>query len=106
MLSPASGSYLQAITDRLPADIAVTEAVEIPMGFNVIGDAKCKLSWITAWHKLNLFLLTSLFIKTSPASGLAKASDFCLGNTGRRTKNVKIGKCENVKMDELRDLVA
>jgi tRNA pseudouridine38-40 synthase len=33
----------KAITDRLPADIAVTEAVEVPMGFNVIGDAECKL---------------------------------------------------------------
>ena len=33
----------KAITDRLPADIAVTEAVDVPMGFNVIGDAKCKL---------------------------------------------------------------
>ncbi|MGA2093723.1 MAG: tRNA pseudouridine(38-40) synthase TruA [Sedimentisphaerales bacterium] len=33
----------KAITDRLPADIAVVEAVDIPMGFNVIGDPKCKL---------------------------------------------------------------
>jgi tRNA pseudouridine38-40 synthase len=33
----------KAITDRLPADIAVTEAVDAPLGFNVIGDAKCKL---------------------------------------------------------------
>ena len=33
----------KAITDRLPADIAVTEAVDVPMGFDVIGDAKCKL---------------------------------------------------------------
>jgi len=33
----------KAITDRLPADIAVIEAVDIPMGFNVIGDPKCKL---------------------------------------------------------------
>lgn len=36
-------NFAKAITDRLPADIAVTEAVDIPMGFNVIGDAKCKL---------------------------------------------------------------
>jgi len=33
----------KAITDRLPADIAVTEAVDVPIGFDVIGDAKCKL---------------------------------------------------------------
>ncbi|HEY5504482.1 MAG TPA: tRNA pseudouridine synthase A, partial [Sedimentisphaerales bacterium] len=33
----------KAITDRLPDDIAVTEAVDVPMGFNVIGDPKCKL---------------------------------------------------------------
>jgi tRNA pseudouridine38-40 synthase len=33
----------KAITDRLPADIAVIEAVDVPMGFNVIGDAKSKL---------------------------------------------------------------
>ncbi|MBN2020865.1 MAG: tRNA pseudouridine(38-40) synthase TruA [Sedimentisphaerales bacterium] len=33
----------KAITDRLPADIAVIEAVDVPMGFNVIGDPKCKL---------------------------------------------------------------
>ena len=36
-------NFVKAITDRLPADIAITEAVEVPMGFNVIGDAKCKL---------------------------------------------------------------
>jgi tRNA pseudouridine38-40 synthase len=36
-------NFVKAITDRLPADIAITEAVEIPMGFNVIGDARCKL---------------------------------------------------------------
>jgi len=33
----------RAITDRLPPDMAVTEAVEIPMGFDVIGDVKSKL---------------------------------------------------------------
>jgi tRNA pseudouridine38-40 synthase len=33
----------KAITDRLPPDIAVVEAVDIPMGFNVIGDPKRKL---------------------------------------------------------------
>jgi len=36
-------NFAKAITDRLPADIAVTEAVDVPMGFNVIGDAECKL---------------------------------------------------------------
>lgn len=36
-------NFAKAITDRLPADIAVTEAVDVPMGFNVIGDPKCKL---------------------------------------------------------------
>jgi tRNA pseudouridine38-40 synthase len=33
----------KAITDRLPADIAVIEAVDVPNGFNVIGDPICKL---------------------------------------------------------------
>jgi tRNA pseudouridine38-40 synthase len=33
----------KAINDRLPPDIAVTEAVEVPNGFDVIGDAKSKL---------------------------------------------------------------
>jgi tRNA pseudouridine38-40 synthase len=33
----------RAITDRLPEDAAVTEAVEVPMGFNVIGAVKSKL---------------------------------------------------------------
>jgi tRNA pseudouridine38-40 synthase len=33
----------RAITDRLPPDIAVTEAVEVPNGFDVIGDVKNKL---------------------------------------------------------------
>ncbi len=33
----------KAITDRLPADIAVIQAEDVPMGFNVIGDPKCKL---------------------------------------------------------------
>jgi tRNA pseudouridine38-40 synthase len=38
-----SKNLAKAITDRLPADIAVIEAVDVPLGFNVIGDAKCKL---------------------------------------------------------------
>ena len=33
----------RAITDRLPPDIAVTEAVEVPAGFDVIGLVKNKL---------------------------------------------------------------
>ncbi len=33
----------RAITGRLPADIAVTEAVEVPDGFDVIGAVKSKL---------------------------------------------------------------
>ncbi len=33
----------RAITHRLPADIAVTEAVEVPQGFDVIGAVKSKL---------------------------------------------------------------
>jgi tRNA pseudouridine38-40 synthase len=33
----------RAITDRLPADIAVTEAVEVPAGFDVISEVKEKL---------------------------------------------------------------
>ncbi len=36
-------NFAKAITDRLPADIAITEAVDVPMGFNVIGDAISKL---------------------------------------------------------------
>ena len=36
-------NFVKAITDRLPADIAVTDAEEAPLGFDVIGDAKCKL---------------------------------------------------------------
>ncbi len=33
----------KAITHRLPADIAITEAVEVPQGFDVIGAVKSKL---------------------------------------------------------------
>jgi len=33
----------RAITDRLPADIAVTEVVEVPAGFDVISEVKEKL---------------------------------------------------------------
>jgi len=33
----------KAITDRLPPDIAIAEAVEVPQGFDVIGDVKSKL---------------------------------------------------------------
>jgi len=33
----------RAITDRLPPDMAVVEAVEVPLGFNVIGAVKSKL---------------------------------------------------------------
>ncbi len=33
----------KAINDRLPSDIAVLEAVEIPLGFDIIGNVKSKL---------------------------------------------------------------
>ncbi|MBN1508455.1 MAG: tRNA pseudouridine(38-40) synthase TruA [Sedimentisphaerales bacterium] len=33
----------KAITDRLPEDMAVVKAEEVPMGFDVIGDVKSKL---------------------------------------------------------------
>ena len=33
----------EAITHRLPSDIGVTEAVEVPQGFDIIGAAKSKL---------------------------------------------------------------
>ncbi len=36
-------NFAKAITDRLPADIAVAEAVEVPSGFDVIGEVKNKL---------------------------------------------------------------
>ncbi len=36
-------NFVKAITDRLPANIAVTKAEEVPLGFDVIGDAKSKL---------------------------------------------------------------
>jgi tRNA pseudouridine38-40 synthase len=36
-------NFAKAITDRLPDDITITEAVEVPMGFDVIGDVKSKL---------------------------------------------------------------
>jgi len=36
-------NFAKAITDRLPADIAVTEAVEVEPGFDIIGSVKSKL---------------------------------------------------------------
>jgi len=36
-------NFAKAITDRLPAEIAVSEAVEVPMDFDVTADAKRKL---------------------------------------------------------------
>ncbi len=36
-------NFARAITGRLPADIAVTEAVEVPQGFDLIGAVKSKL---------------------------------------------------------------
>jgi len=33
----------KAITDRLPEDMAIVKAEEVPMGFDVIGDVTCKL---------------------------------------------------------------
>jgi len=38
-----------AITDRLPDDIAVVEAVEVPLGFDVIGAVKSK------WYRYTIF---------------------------------------------------
>jgi tRNA pseudouridine38-40 synthase len=39
----------QAITDRLPLDMAVTEAVEVPKGFDIIGAVKQK------WYRYTLY---------------------------------------------------
>ena len=36
-------NFAKAITDRLPSNIAVTEAIEVPVGFDVIGQVKTKL---------------------------------------------------------------
>ena len=44
-------NFAKAITDRLPADIAVTEAVDVPMGFNVIGDARNANSTATLFSR-------------------------------------------------------
>ncbi len=38
-----------AITDRLPDDIAIVEAVEVPMGLDIIGDVKSK------WYRYTIF---------------------------------------------------
>ncbi|MFC1739474.1 tRNA pseudouridine(38-40) synthase TruA, partial [Planctomycetota bacterium] len=38
-----TGNLAKAITDRLPADIAVTEAVEVPRNFDVTASVKSKL---------------------------------------------------------------
>lgn len=39
-----------AITDRLPDDIAIVEAVEVPMGLDIIGDVKSK------WYRYTIFV--------------------------------------------------
>jgi tRNA pseudouridine38-40 synthase len=39
----------KAITDRLPPDMAVVEAVEVPMGFDVIGAVKSK------WYRYTIY---------------------------------------------------
>jgi len=36
-------NFAKAITDRLPEDMAIVRAEEVPMGFDVIGDVKSKL---------------------------------------------------------------
>lgn len=40
----------KAITDRLPPDMAVVEAVEVPLGFDVIGAVKSKLYHYTIYN--------------------------------------------------------
>jgi len=42
----------KAITDRLPPDMAVVEAVEVPMGFDVIGAVKSKWYQYTIYNGL------------------------------------------------------
>jgi tRNA pseudouridine38-40 synthase len=36
-------NFAKAITDRLPESLAIVKAEDVPMGFDVIGDVKCKL---------------------------------------------------------------
>jgi tRNA pseudouridine38-40 synthase len=38
-----TGNFAKAITDRLPENMAIVKAEEVPMGFDVIGDVKRKL---------------------------------------------------------------
>jgi tRNA pseudouridine38-40 synthase len=36
-------NFAKAVTDRLPESMAIVKAEDVPMGFDVIGDVKCKL---------------------------------------------------------------
>jgi tRNA pseudouridine38-40 synthase len=36
-------NFAKAITDRLPESMAIVKAEDVPMGFDVIGDVRCKL---------------------------------------------------------------
>jgi len=90
-----TANYAKAINDRLPDDITITEAVEVPMGFDIIGDVKCKLYRYTIYtgksrpaldikhcwhvpHKLNVDLMNQaaqLLVGTKDFKSFASADD-------------------------------
>ncbi|MHC4338534.1 MAG: tRNA pseudouridine(38-40) synthase TruA [Planctomycetota bacterium] len=104
----------KAITHRLPSDIAVTEAVEVPWGFDIIGAAKSKLYRYTifigrhrpvlqirhCWHltaKLDIAVMAKaakLFVGKKDFKSFAAAAD-------KRESSVRtIFRCDVTAEDE------
>ena len=89
----------RAITDRLPPDMAVVEAVEVPLGFDVIGAVKSKLYRYTIYTGpvrpvLQIRHCWHIPMKLDTAA-IAKAAKFLVG-----TKDFKSFAAGNEKRED------
>jgi tRNA pseudouridine38-40 synthase len=104
----------KAITDRLPPDMAIVEAVEVPMGFNVIGAVKNKLYRYTiytgpvrpvlqirhCWHIPAKLDIAAMAAAAKLLVGTKDFKSFAAGNEKREDTVRTIFRCDVTDEDD------
>jgi tRNA pseudouridine38-40 synthase len=104
----------KAINDRLPRDIAVREAVEIPLGFDIIGAVKSKLYRYTiytgktppvlqikhCWHVPTKLDIAAMTEATKMLVGTMDFKSFATADDRRENKVRTIFRCDVTTKDD------
>jgi len=107
----------KAINDRLPSDIAVREAVEIPMGFDIFGAVKNKLYRYTiyigktppvlqirhCWHVPAKLNIAAMAAAAKTLVGTMDFKSFATAGDKRENKVRTIFRCDVVSSCGMRD---